>query len=213
MAKQRPLDPFALVIGRVCIAWDQLETMSQHLYASVSGMPIGAVSAHMTSCLELRDVMKALRIGAIVDTESDPDGRRWAEALIESIDYIDNTLRPMRNRLVHDSWYVDLDDSVYRFTYAPRIVREQARQPLKVTPGHKTKQTPREGQLLVKEILAQADWLSNLYKWRINRERYPVEALLSERPQLRLLPDQPGKPNPLDNGKLKRKPPPRSSRE
>ena len=187
------------------------QTSAQHLYVAVSGMPVGGVSAHMTSCLDLRDIMNALRIGAIVATESDTVGRRWAETLVDSLNYIDNTLRPLRNRFVHDSWYVDLDKGVSRFTYAPKIVQGQSRQPKTVTPGQTAKQDPREGRLLEKEILTQSIWLSDLYIWYFNRDRWPIEALLSGQPAQRLLPRPPEKQSPSGNAKPRRKPRPRSS--
>lgn len=185
---RNPLDPFALGIGRLCHAWADLEKASAALFAIIAGMndPAGW---EMVDCLEQRDIIKALRVGAVATANSEED-YEWADALIEAIDYIDNILRPLRNRYVHDPWWHD-HRGVMRATTAPRLIRAQAFQKrqvefIKLHPGNKT-----ELRTLIAEIKRFDKWLWAMYGWRDQDPaphfpKIPIAGLLLTRPRPRL---------------------------
>jgi hypothetical protein len=167
----------------------------------------------MVDCLEPRDVIKAVRIGAVASANTDEE-HAWANSLVEALDYIDNQVRPLRNRYVHDPW-INLLGEIRRVTTSPRLVKVQSfgRRTVeydKLHPGNK-----KELRTLISEIKRYDIWLWDMYYWREGdpppSRAYPsLEKLLSKRPPQRLPLLQSGMPRPKDKRAPKQQPPPGS---
>lgn len=218
MATRDPLDPFALGIGRLCHAWAELEKAVAAMFVVIVGIDIPhsvniQVFSAMVDCLDLRDVVKAVKVGAIGSAKND-DEYEWGNSLVEALDYIDNVLRLMRNRYVHDPWWHDYR-GVMRATTAPRVIKPQAFQRRQVEfwklhPGNKT-----ELRTLIAEVKRYDKWLWAMYYWREgdpppSRLNPPLAELLSKRPQQRLPLPPPETPSQKGKARAKQKLPPRS---
>jgi hypothetical protein len=208
MARHRdPLEPYALAVGRLCHAWAELELAVSGLFGVVAGMGIDPALATMIDCLDFRDRIKATRIGAVATSEAPPE---WAEELVEALNYIDNDLRPMRNRYVHDLWRSHDDGSVLRLTAAPALYRAQARQAYSVRYGDITTESIKAVRVLIHDVKAFTRWLWDLFSFRDRMDNPSLKALLARRPRRRLLPYQPETPDPSGRHATRRVRPPES---
>jgi hypothetical protein len=98
---EKALEPFALAIGEMCNEWAFLEQWIRRLFLFIGEWDYRlAATQDMVNRLDIRDLLAAIKIGAIIRCGNGP----FLEALIASIDYLDNDLRGARNRFVHDCW-------------------------------------------------------------------------------------------------------------
>lgn len=192
MEEVNPLDPFALEIGRLCICWAELEFVVQHLFIAVAAPSHFSPALHaIASCLDFRDKLAAVKVGSVA---AGTFGTAWCEAVIEELNYVDNTLRPLRNRYVHDYWWPDADGAVHRTTLSSKLHRPQARQPwaVKLPPIYRE-----DLQLITAariEISTRCGWLGELFSWQEQRRRPSLKRLLSTRPPPLPPPSQPEMP-------------------
>jgi hypothetical protein len=185
-----PLDPFALAIGRLCHAWAELELQVTEHFICAAGMDrnvSGALS--MVDCLDFRDKIASVKIGVVARAKGQST-REWAEEVIDTLDYIDNTLRNRRNRLIHDKWDPHPKGAT-RIVFAPRIYRPQARKPLTLMAAQSYFETVEDVELVAKDIANHDEWLGRLRLWRYGGRRSPIATLLAERPLRLVLPLQP----------------------
>jgi hypothetical protein len=71
------------------------------VFADVAQIPEGPLR-NMVSALSVRDQIAAARIALVVIAGQDEHERYWCGQMDECLTYIDNDLRPRRNRYVHD---------------------------------------------------------------------------------------------------------------
>jgi hypothetical protein len=206
MRSRNPLDPFALGVGRLCHAWADLERGLAGLFAFTAGM-VSPPYWPMIDCISTRDLVTAIKVGAI-SVASDAAERDWADEVVSLMDYVDNELRPRRNRYVHDHWIADPRRGVMQSSRTPRLVKAGAFQRRRVqtynvTPGDLTAL-----RSIVQEVRAQTDWIWELAGWQdIPREgREPMP--LAERPQRQFPRPQQETPNPKAKQPRTRSPPP-----
>ena len=125
---QPQLAPYATAIGALCLKWSELESDLRMLFVTATRMPTdGRASFGIAASLDLRDSLAAIKI-VLVD-RGPMDGA--TEIAIGVIDFIDNVLRPRRNRLIHDSWTFRRDEEtqaliVERIDWTPKIRKDQA---------------------------------------------------------------------------------------
>ena len=120
-----PLDAFAHSVGLVCQNWSLLEIAVRALLVQVAKMPDVIASDLVVRCFDFRDQLAAIKVGiAGWYTLSD----KAVDEVIETVDYIDNVLRPRRNRVIHDLWEDEAGSKhALRMSTAPKVVRPQAR--------------------------------------------------------------------------------------
>jgi len=163
---RNPLDPFALNIGRLCHEWSTLESAVAVLFCEVAQIPAGPVR-NMISCVDLRDQISAIKVG-VVAVGAD-DARYWTGQVTEAVDYIDNVLRPRRNRHVHDSMWEGVF-GVMRAGKAPKIQKPQAHQ----LPQLRTEtriENISDLRATLKSVKDTARWVWNLIELRSYRRR------------------------------------------
>jgi hypothetical protein len=187
--EQNPLDPFSLGIGRLCHAWAEMEKAVAFLFGELIGAK-GPVHWGMIDCLNPRDIMQAVRVGAVGKASNDAD-HLWADTTVNALDYIDNVLRSLRNRYVHDPWWVDPTKGVIRANTSPRLLKGQAFQNRKVEFVRLSHGLEEELHLLIGDVKAFDGWLWRLAdwleRWRTDpRAEALLEALLAEQPPQRL---------------------------
>lgn len=123
------LTEFALGVGVLCQNWASIEHRCEMLFVHVAKLPDTAASYAMVRCITFRDLLSALKVG-VVSTFTD---HLCIDEIVETVDYIDNVLRPRRNRYVHDLWFPGVDgDPPVRSSYIPRIVRKQSHRPREI---------------------------------------------------------------------------------
>lgn len=84
------LKPFAEAVGEMCNEWAHLEQWVTRLFLSIGGWDYKLITTlTMSNCLDRRDQIKAAKIGAMIRC---PPGD-FLDAVIGSLDYIDNYLR------------------------------------------------------------------------------------------------------------------------
>lgn len=110
-----------LAIGRLCNEWADLEMAVARFFIFASGMPPGNISFAICRALSFRDLLAASKVALIARFTNDV----WIERATSEINYIDNHLRPERNRLVHDQWSLDEDGPVH-LNVSPKLYRPQA---------------------------------------------------------------------------------------
>jgi len=211
MARPKPLDRHALSVGRLCHAWAELELAISTLFQAVSLTAFYPHVALMTDCLDFRDQVGAIKVGAVAAKRFN---NAWVEEVIDAMNYIDNDLRPLRNRYVHDLWW-EHDGNVRRATLAPKTLRPQARMPLSFSGGSLTTESPASIRSLIRDVRSFTDWVARLSAWAAVTDpaatlAAPPRGLLAKRPQRRLLPPQPEMQSPSGSGATKPPPPPKS---
>jgi hypothetical protein len=115
------LAPFAGAIGEMCNEWAHLEGWIGRLFLAVGEWDYRLKNALiMISCIDIRDQIKATKIGAI---NRCPPGD-FSDRVVASLDYIDDGLRTARNRFVHDIWSPAKDDrNAIKATLTPRAIK------------------------------------------------------------------------------------------
>lgn len=102
--KSRPnrLDQAAPIIGHICMEWGRLEHSLTEFIDLLTPLEAGDVSRSITVGMDVRAKVQTIRALSYLRKPSD----KWFENMTLYLDYIDNDLRPRRNRIIHDTWYV-----------------------------------------------------------------------------------------------------------
>ena len=120
-----PLDAVAHAVGSLCQRWAILETAIRKLLLRTLRMPDDVGSDLMLRCFDFRDQLSAIKVGVALMMIPD----MVIDEVVETVDYIDNTLRLRRNRLVHDQWSHEPGfHHANRSQTTPKVVRPQAKQ-------------------------------------------------------------------------------------
>jgi hypothetical protein len=161
------------------------------MFSLIAGLGDPATDA-MIDCLNKRDLITAIKIGAVATSATESE-RDWADEIISVMDYIDNELRPRRNRYVHDYWWTE-EGGVLTGNSSPKLVK----------PGPFQRRTVKHYDIkpvdiadlraLLREIQAHEAWLWTLYAWKEIVPRDPEKVPLARRP-LRRFPVPPKGPS------------------
>jgi hypothetical protein len=191
----------SLSIGRLCREWADLELTITQIFVSVATKSAYQAPSYllaMSDCLDFRDKLSAIRLGVVASAHG-VSTRAWAEEVVATINYIDNQLRPRRNRLVHDLWRPH-SRGAKRLTVAPKIYRQQSFRPFSYHFGASAVETVTSVQDTADDVRAHDEWALALMRWRYLNKRSPLPELLSGRPARPLLRPPPGKPSRLGKG-------------
>jgi hypothetical protein len=94
------LNKLALIIGHICIQWSRMEDALDFAIAQFANLDEGTITHAITSNLDIRNKIQSVKALAFA-RKPNPE---WFRQLTEQLDYIDNTLRPERNKYVHSFW-------------------------------------------------------------------------------------------------------------
>jgi hypothetical protein len=108
-------------IGMLCNEWADLEIAVAVLFIAVAKMPQDNFSLAICRTLAFRDMIDASKVAIISRFQNDA----WIDAVKAELNYIDNDLRPERNRLVHDQWGLELG-TPFQFHISPRLYKPKA---------------------------------------------------------------------------------------
>jgi len=118
----------ATAIGYICLYWAHLEQVLNAMLELLIPMHDRDVSRCLTSNIDFREkIQVAIGLGYMRKARED-----WFDALQKQLNYIDNDLRPERNRTIHDTWDWR-GPEIIRRQYATKLSRPQARQPQVLT--------------------------------------------------------------------------------
>jgi len=201
------LVPYALAVGVLCKEWAFLESAARMLFIQAARMPLDRESFGIAHTLDIRDQLSAIKL-AFVAKKKD---RLVAEFGIKTINYIDNVLRPWRNRFVHDGWtYWRETNSVARFNWNPRIFRPQANEPYDWSPVETAEDELPIILTTICEVSEHAAALADLQFFFHGGGRSVLSKLLRSPPARTLQPRQGVTPDPREQSPAKPKSPPQS---
>jgi len=124
-------------------------------------MPDSSDNIPILRCFAFRDQLAAIKYASVAWVTDD----HRCEQIIQTIDYIDNVIRPRRNRLVHDRWAeVDLDGEVARrWPESVKIVKQQSHQRREFSFTPPETEDLESIENMAEEIGAHANYLMGLY--------------------------------------------------
>jgi hypothetical protein len=97
----KKLDELAVAIGHICIYWGRLENDLNEFIECLTPLDEGDVSRSITAGMDIRTKVQTIKALSYLRKPS----KEWFENMMLYLDYIDNNLRPRRNRIIHDGWY------------------------------------------------------------------------------------------------------------
>lgn len=152
--KERPgLEKHIEAIGHVCIEWSYLEGATDYLIGRLipinSGQPLDVLTTNIDFRSKLQ-IVKGLGISHSLG---------WQGDLLKLVDYVDNTLRPARNRYVHDAWVTRAEGPPLRLEAAMRIRKAQAHSPLVVETINLKPTDIEEMWSIIRRIGLAAGWI------------------------------------------------------
>jgi hypothetical protein len=172
--------------------WAGVEEMVVSMFVHVAGMEMNETNQAMARCFGFRKLLESIKIGVVAKYPNTIQ----VDEIIDTIDYIDNTLRTGRNRYVHDDWMFFPDTSrVVKNDPTPRIRRPQAKQPREMFARSFTDETIDDLIVTIDEIEQNIIYLANLIS-PIRGAPWSLEGLLAKRPQRHLVPLRQGTRNP-----------------
>lgn len=195
-----------LALGVVCREWASLEQDVGWALAML--LKTESIATPMIlRPVDVRDQLASIKIGALFSSLS----KRWTESVVDTANYIDNDLRPLRNRYVHDHWFVDVDGvTVYRLEISLTLRRPQSREALNLYAKAPTEVPIEHMWILANEMRLHARYLAALcqmaHKFGEQMTRQP------RRPPRRLRETGPQKPPPQRGSAATPRARPRSSR-
>jgi hypothetical protein len=90
----------AVSIGHVVINWSSIEAQLDEFIGLLAGIESDVDAAAISVNMDLRGKIQAIKALAYVKSPF----KEWLNKVVLLLDYIDNDLRPRRNRVVHDHW-------------------------------------------------------------------------------------------------------------
>lgn len=175
------LPGIAMVIGTLCQNWADLEHGTVILFSALSGMKRDPDTFAIVRCFGFRDQLAAIKVTAACRVAD----QGLADLITETVDYIDSTLRPRRNRIVHDRWSEAANGRLeaHRWDMTPKVKRTQSRTRATVLEPTPTVEPYVEIMRSSAEIGAYAGYLCALAVAFIQPSPAKLAELLSERPQ------------------------------
>ncbi len=119
--KKSPLRPHAEEIGMICVLWGHLEMQIDVLLVALLNTDEKSASVILTG-MGFREKIKAVRLLGFQKSPSDD----WYKQLNKCAIKIDETLRPKRNRYIHDYW-LSGSNKVLQIQPNAKLYRPQSR--------------------------------------------------------------------------------------
>ena len=118
-----PMSLHAQQIGFLCIYWSSLELQLGALVWTLMEPVAEHTAAIAINTMDLKGKISAALALGFHKRPSDA----WFDTLKESLDTTDNSLRPERNRFVHDYWAPSGED-IFKLTMRSGVYKKQARE-------------------------------------------------------------------------------------
>jgi hypothetical protein len=144
--KRRPYDDpevnkLALIIGHICIHWSRIEDTLDFAIGRLAYLEEGNITHAFTSNLDIRNKIQTLKaLGFERKTNNE-----WFKELSEQLDYIDNVIRPERNKYVHSHWQLP-NGKLTRISRRIRFKKTQAFKELTLTTEERARISLRDAQ-------------------------------------------------------------------
>jgi hypothetical protein len=115
----------AEALGFLLILWGRLEESINDGVIKLSGVR-RALRYELVGHVDFREKLQIIKSLAFAHAAHTV----WFDALEKHINLIDNELRPERNRMIHDLWWLNTEagEFMFRIGFAPKLKRPQARQ-------------------------------------------------------------------------------------
>lgn len=135
---ETPYQEYALLskaLGDLCLGWSVLEHTVHDIclhYAGAVHHGFDGEEAYdvlhvALAAMDLRQTISVTK--AVIHMASSPLSPKLYERAEELLNYIDNEMRPERNRFIHDIWSVeDAGKGISRHQMGPRVFSPQSRQ-------------------------------------------------------------------------------------
>lgn len=143
-----PLRSHAQEIGMICVLWGQLEMQIDILLVALLNTDEESASVILTG-MGLREKIRAIRLLGFQKSPYDD----WHKQLNKCATRINDTLRPKRNRYVHDYW-LSGSDSIIQLQHNTKLYCPQSRQ--FAIQYHQISETP-ISKLVVFQVLILAE--------------------------------------------------------
>jgi hypothetical protein len=151
--KRPRLSRHVSALGHICIEWAHLEGTIDALLAALIPLPLDNFSRSITTNADVRakiQMVKGLALARKIE---------WYDDLAKIIDLVDNTLRPTRNRYVHDTWVSLRVGHPRQVQWAMKIKKPQARQPSELTTMHVNARKLEEMWDFIQRVAISRAWL------------------------------------------------------
>jgi hypothetical protein len=111
------LEPYAHAVGTLCNEWSKLELNIRLLFMVAAKMPSGNASVGACLCLDVKDLIEAIKVLVTFAKFTEEE----SEKIFSTFSYVNEKLRTLRNRYVHDVWHPSIQGfDVSRFTYVAK---------------------------------------------------------------------------------------------
>jgi len=135
----RPLESITRAIGYICIFWAWLEDTLDQFILDLSPLDdlrltkneLEKIPHILASAGDIRDKIRVLRALAFLRKWEEP----WFDKVNKILTDVDDRIRPLRNRFVHDRWLAPRGKLQYR-TRTVRITKPQSFARVLVTEQH-----------------------------------------------------------------------------
>lgn len=200
----KSLEPFDMAIGKMCREWAHLENSITMLFLAIAQWDYRLPTTYpMASCIDFREKIAAIKLGVLCwNCRQD-----IVELVMNSLDYIDNQLRNVRNRFVHDI-IAPADDGVganrIKLTYSHG--KEPSTGARRVINPAATYVSLEEMNEITSDIDNEKAFIGALELWFRRPHDKPLLYPLSKPPQRLHLRRLQEKQRPLDKVQPKRKP-------
>jgi hypothetical protein len=94
-------DELAKALGYICIQWGRLEVILSEFIELLTPLEEGDISNSITANMDIRTKIQTIKALAYIRKPSE----EWFQKMVILLDYIDNNLRPRRNRVIHDAFF------------------------------------------------------------------------------------------------------------
>lgn len=207
-----PLDEHAKAIGQLCMEWARLEGDIKNLFMFTIGLsPIDSTAQVIINSLDLKisSLITAIRAGCVA-RNFHPGCRA---ALDEALNYIDNYLRPARNRMVHDIWSeTDMTETAITYRATPKTRRSKPQGGFEwIEPGQAAFVTVASINAITLEALAYRDHIKTLAGYLQWQPDIPLPAPFVKCPERSLAPRAKENQHPGGRTGTKRQSPPKAS--
>jgi len=120
-------------LGRLCVAWSNLELDITMLLNAISGIENTPVCSTFMGVMGLRAKIQATIAMAFANQFNDD----WYKIIKATLLNVDNDLRMERNRMIHDFWSGPDGTNINRTKFGPKVVNIQSRQEKLIHANHK----------------------------------------------------------------------------
>lgn len=126
-------DEIARAVGDVCLHWvtiedvinDLISHLAVYIHSDFENPATGDILHITLSQMDVRQKIATSKV--LAHHINTPDSPNFYDQTASLLNYLDNTVRPERNRYVHDYWSVE-GEEIIRAKFGAKVHRPQSRQ-------------------------------------------------------------------------------------